>query len=133
MKPLAPLGAAVRIGGEAYQRAFHIVKQTRPGARRRAAPGDQHVVVSGPSVKGRKQPRGLAQPALGAVSRHGVADLAGGGEADADKGGAVGAITRLHDDRAPRGGGRAGAGQEIRPVLKAFDGEGGFAQRRSLR
>src|SRR3989338_5198611 len=56
-------GRRVLIGGEPYQRAFHIVKETGPGACRRAAPGDEHIVGSGTARLRQEQPRGLPQPA----------------------------------------------------------------------
>src|SRR5690606_15918431 len=80
------------VGGEAYQRAFEIVKQTRPGARRRTASGDEHIVVSGPAEQRDHRPGGFTHPPLGAVAVDGPADLAGGGEADANDRLAVGPV-----------------------------------------
>src|ERR1700761_260201 len=46
-------------GGEPYQRAFHVVKQTRPGPLRGALARDEHIVATRPSVGGQQQARGL--------------------------------------------------------------------------
>ena len=81
-------GAALRrlaVGGEPYQRAFHVVKQTLPGPGRRAAARDEHIVVPGRPSSGRSLPGDFAQPALGPVADHRAADLARGGEAHADR------------------------------------------------
>jgi hypothetical protein len=105
----ASLGCARRrlfsrglIGGEAYQRAFHIVKQTRPGAFGRAAPGDEHIVKGGPPMKGQHHARGLPQPPFRAIAHHGAPDFPGCGEAGADQRLIVAPLQSLDDDGAPR-------------------------------
>ena len=79
----APAQAVVEvlIRREAYQRAFYIVKQTRPRAAGRARARDEHIVAPLTGVKWRKRPNGLPQPAFGAISHHRAADLAGRREA----------------------------------------------------
>jgi hypothetical protein len=65
---------------EAYQRRFHIVKQTGPGRGRRFLAGDKDIVDAGPSQKGKQEARGLPQAAARAVADNGPPDLAGGRE-----------------------------------------------------
>jgi hypothetical protein len=112
------------IGGEAYQRAFHIVKQTRPGASHRPAPSNEYIVASRPPMKGQQQPRGFAQPPLGPIAHDRPADLAGRGEAGANQRPVVAALQRLDHDRAARTGRRLGAGQKLRPLAQALYDEG---------
>src|ERR1700760_758318 len=76
---------AVAVGGEPYQRAFHIVKQTRPRTGRHAAAGHEHIVETWGRQLRKQEARGLAQAALGAVALDGAADALGGGEAGADQ------------------------------------------------
>ena len=68
------------------ERPGEIVAEARerPG-RRRLGPADQHVVPAGAAMLGQHGARGGAQPPLGAVARHGVADLLRAGEADAER------------------------------------------------
>src|SRR5678816_3742092 len=94
--PLYVGGRAV--GGEPYQRAFHIVKQTGPGARQDAAAGNQHIVDTGAGILGQDRTGGLAHPPLGAVALDGAADAPSGGEADTDQGRFIVAGARLDDD-----------------------------------
>ncbi len=120
--PLARSSGAV-FGSEPYQGAFHIVKQTRPWALRRALARDEHIVMTRAAVQGQKQPRGLAQAPLGPVAHHGVADLARGGESSPH---ALPLRARqgLHHHRAPGAGRPLGAGQEFRAIREAREGGG---------
>jgi hypothetical protein len=74
-------------------------------------------------VQGDKGPGGFAQAPLGSVADDGPADLAGGGEADADEGLAVLPVAGLDHDSAARGRARLGRAQEVRAALQAFDGK----------
>ena len=75
-----------KVGGEPYQRAFHIVKDTGPFAHRRSVPGHEDIVATGPSKLRQKQPGRLSQAALGPVSHNGAADPLGGGKSGSDGG-----------------------------------------------
>ena len=77
--------------------------------------------MTGPAVKGYERARRFAQPSLGPVADHRTADLARGGEADADQGLAVGPVASLDHDRAAGRRQGFGGGQEIRPLAQAFD------------
>ena len=125
-------GAAVAVGGEPYQRAFHIVKQTRPGARGHTAAGDEHIVETGAAEPGSKQARGLAQPALGAVAHHRPADALGGGEAGADQGLSSSRGAGLDHHRAAGADGRLARrpGSPARFFRRSI-GEGGGASARA--
>ncbi len=92
--------SAAMIGGEPYQRDFHIVKQASPGPGSRAGAGDKHIVAAGPRQKGREDPRGLFQPPSGAIALDGAADPATGGESQANRGRVVGSIQGLDKHRA---------------------------------
>src|SRR6185369_15248484 len=56
------------VGGEPYQRGFHIVKQTGPGARQHAAAGDEHIVHPRGGVFGQHGAGGLSHAALRAIA-----------------------------------------------------------------
>ena len=114
-------GRAVAIGREAYQRAFHIVKQTRPWARRRAVASDQYIVEAGLGELRQKHPGGFTHAPLGAIADHRPPDLTGGGEADSDQGGVVGPISGLQYDRAFGARNSARRGEKIRALLQALD------------
>jgi hypothetical protein len=105
----ASLGSARRrlvsrglIGGEAYQRAFHIVKQARPGAFGRAAPGDEHIVKGRPPMKGQHHASRFAQPPFRAITHDRAPDFPGCGEAGADQRPIVAPLQGLDDDGASR-------------------------------
>jgi hypothetical protein len=69
-------------------------------------------------MKGRDNPCGFAQPALGAVANHGATDTPRRGEADTDQRGVVTAVARLRHDR-PAGAVVAfGGGLEIWTFLE---------------
>jgi len=72
--------AGRKAAAEAYQRNFHIVKQTWPRGRAGFLTGDENVVDAGHSQKRQKDAGGLPQAAAGAVSDHGAADLLGRGK-----------------------------------------------------
>ncbi len=73
-------------------------------------------------MQGQDLTGGFAQAPLGAVAVHRPADLAGGGEAGADRGGLVAAVQGLDHDGAPGAGRALGGRQELRPGLQTFDG-----------
>jgi hypothetical protein len=83
-------------------------------------------------MKGGQGAGGLAQATFGAVAHHRAADPARGGEADADEGLAVGAIAQLGQDGAAGAGQALGGGQEVGPLLQAFDLGDGFGQAETL-
>ena len=94
--------SGAEIGGEPYQRGFHIVKQAPPGPGSRARAGDQHIVTPGPAMKGDQAPRRFPQTAFGAIALHRSADAAGRREADPNDARPVGAIQTLGEQRATR-------------------------------
>ena len=116
------------IGGEAYQRAFDIVKQPLPGAHRRTPPGDEYIVMTGPRMKGRQTPRRLAQAPFGPVANHRPADLPSGRKADSHRVRTVVPTPSLGHHRATRTGERLGGRQKIGALSQAFDGLDGFGQ-----
>ena len=120
--------AGPQIGGEPYQGAFHIVKQTRPRPGRGAAARDEYIVATGPRVKGRQLPRRLAQTPLGAVAHHRPADPFCRGKTNPHQGRAIGPVSSLGQDGAAGTGMRPGRGQEVWPGLQAFDWGCGFGQ-----
>jgi hypothetical protein len=128
MRRCAPNGD--QFGGEAYQRGFHIVKQTGPRPRAGSGPGDEHIVTPFPSMKGGQDARRLAQAALGAVALDRAADPARGGEAQAQDIRAVLAVAGLDHHRAARTRQGFGGGEEIGPPAQAFDRRCGQAVRR---
>jgi len=111
----------LKIGGEPYQRAFHIVKQPRPGPRHGSAARDEDIVTAGPRMKGRQEPGRLPQTPFGPVAHHRSADPFRGGKADTDEIAAVAASTSLGEDGAPRADLTLGRGQEIRSFLQPFN------------
>src|SRR6185312_2129448 len=113
---------APEIGGEPYQRAFHIVKQPRPGPGREPPAGDEHIVAPGPPELRQRQPRGLAQPPLGAVAHHGPADPARRREADPDRPGPVVSVPDLRQYGSSRAGKPLRRRQEIGPLAQPFKG-----------
>jgi len=123
---LTPWGA--EIGREPYQRGFHVVKETRPRPRARAAASDEHIVAPGPSFQWHGGPRRLAQAALGSISLDRAADPPGGGEAHPDHRRAVRAIARLHQNRTTPTGVRLRRGEKVGALLEMFEAWGGFGQ-----
>jgi len=109
------------IGGEPYQRAFHVVKQTPPIADGRSVAGDKDIVTSGLSERGQQCSCRFPQAALGAVANHGAADLLGGGEADADDRVVVLAMSDLHHHGAMGAISAFGGRQKLGPPGHAFD------------
>src|ERR1700744_1936548 len=69
------------VGGEAYQRAFDIVKQTHPGALRRPRPGDEYIVATGPPMRGNRRRARVPHPLFRPIARHRPADPLGGRKA----------------------------------------------------
>lgn len=88
-----------KAAAEAYQRHFHIVKQTRPRGRSGVLTGDENVVGAGNPQKRQKDAGGFAQAAAGPVPDDGAANLLGRGESLAS--GVPGrlAIAALHDQK----------------------------------
>jgi hypothetical protein len=122
-----PARWGAKVGGEPYQRAFHIVKETRPGPRDKATAGDEHIVEAGRAIWG-KRPHRLAQPALGPVADDRAADPARGGETDANEALSIAAVTRLDQNRPPDADGAARGRQEVGALLQAFNDRAGFGQ-----
>src|SRR6202008_3150515 len=110
--------------GEPYQRAFHIVKETLPGAGGHTAAGDEHIIETRARKFGEQEAGGLAHSPFVAVALDGAADALCGGEAGADELAIVAARPGLDHHRALRARRRLGAGQEVGAFLEAFDGEG---------
>jgi hypothetical protein len=101
---------------EAYQRAFHIVKQGWPGSAYGLRARDEHIVASGPSVEGQKHTGRFAQTALGPIANDGVPDLLGGCKARPDwsvRG--FGALALLNHDAGSRLAGAITRTQKIAP------------------
>ncbi len=121
--------SGAEIGGEPYQRGFHIVKQASPGPGPHARAGDQHIVTPGPAMKGDQAPRRFPQTTFGAIALHRSADSTGGGEADTNHARPVNAIQTLGEHRATRTRSAFGRGQELRPLAEALDGERGPGRR----
>jgi hypothetical protein len=63
------------VAAEAYQRHFHIVKQTGPGGVRGVLTRDEDVIRARNAQMGKKRAGGLAEAAAGAVADDGTADL----------------------------------------------------------
>jgi hypothetical protein len=83
--------------GEAYQRAFHIVKQALPANRRSIHSSNEHIVSAGQSVKRQKFVRRFAKAAFRPASHNSVSDLLCRGETGAELV-RVFAAAGLHDD-----------------------------------
>ena len=92
-----------KVGGEPDQSAFHVVYQRRPGPFRRPAPGDEYIVATGRSIKGRDDSRCFAQAPLGAIANYGITDPLGAGEADPNDSRAILSIPPLRHDGAACG------------------------------
>jgi hypothetical protein len=116
------------IGGEPYQRGFHIVKQTQVRATRRAAAGNEHIVAPRPRQAREGRAGGLSHPALGAVADDGAANPARGGEPDADSACSVPPIAGLHQHSSSRAGETLRGRQKIGALAESFKGLGGFGQ-----
>ena len=116
--------AGVAIGGEPYQRAFHIVKQTRPGTGGHTAAGDEHIVVTWGRQARKQEACGFTHPPFRAVALDRPADPLGGSESGADQGLGI-ARSGLDEDGATRAMRGLRAGQEVRAFPEAFDLEGG--------
>ena len=58
---------ALAVGGEPYQRGFHIVKQTGPRAGGHTAAGDEHIVAAGRAVVGQQQAHGPLRAGVGTL------------------------------------------------------------------
>ena len=106
---------------EAYQRLFHIVKQTRPGRCGGFLTRDKDVVRPAHPVNRQKRPRGFTQATPGAVADDRVADLLGGGEACAGLGPRKGPAAGLDDDQAAPFCKTCGHKQEFAPHTEAQD------------
>ena len=65
---------------------FHIVKQRVPWGVGRGVAGEKHIIDARPAMERGKAARSLAQAAAGPVADDGIANLLGGGEADARRG-----------------------------------------------
>ncbi len=92
------IASGEKTAAEAYQRRFHIVKQTRPGGRCGLLTRYEHVIGPGDAKLGQERPSSFAQAAARAVANHGVADLLGGGEALAGRGAGKGAAAALDNN-----------------------------------
>jgi len=77
------VGASPETAAEAYQRRFHIVKQTGPRALARLLACNEDIIDARKAQLWQKEADAFAEAAAGAVAGDGVADFAGGGEAHA--------------------------------------------------
>ena len=68
------------ISGEAYQRAFHIVKQTRPRNVSRFHTCNEDIIPPRLAMLWQENTGSLPQSSLRPVAGHGIADLLGGGK-----------------------------------------------------
>jgi len=86
---------------EAYQRLFHIVKQTGPWRGGGFLTRDKDVVRPANAMNRQKRPCRFTQSAPCAVAYDGVADLLGGGKSCTGRGPRRVPAARLEDDQAP--------------------------------
>ena len=106
---------------EAYQRLFHIVKQTGPGGNGGFLPRDKHVVGSADAQGGQKRPGGLAEAAASPVADNGSADLLCRGKSRAGFRPGRPAAAGLDDDQAPSFGVTLCHKKKFTPHLEADD------------
>lgn len=120
--------AGRKAAAEAYQRNFHIVKQTWPRGRAGFLTGDENVVDAGHSQKRQKDAGGLPQAAAGAVSDHGAADLLGRGKSFACSLARRVTFTCLYDEKLAAFGVTPGHIKEFTPDTQALKRQrGGIA------
>lgn len=86
---------------EAYQRLFHIVKQTRPWSLGGFLTRDKDVIGAADAKNRQKGACGLAQAAAGPVADDGVPDLLGRGKSGPGFGAGGVPAASLHDDQVP--------------------------------
>ena len=116
----SPLNVGSRaVGGEPYQRAFHIVKQTDPGTGDHTPTCDEHIVETGLGDFWDDASRRLAHPPLGAITLDRAANALGRGEADADQGQIIAARPRLDDEGTASARRRLGAGEKFAALTEA--------------
>jgi hypothetical protein len=113
--------ARPQTAGEAYQRAFHIVKQARPCASGRILAGDEDVIRPGDTVHGQEPPGSFLEAPAGAVPDNGAAHFSRGGESAPN--GAFGGRTEaaLDHQRAATLRHALGGAQERRPLPQAVN------------
>ena len=91
--------AGRKAAAEAYQRHFHIVKQTWPRGRSGVLTGNEDVVGASNSQKRQKDAGSLAQAAASPVADNGAAYLLGRGKAFASSVTRRDAIPALDDQK----------------------------------
>ena len=117
-----------KAAAEAYQRHFHIVKQTRPRSRGGVLTGDENVVSARDAQKRQKDAGRLAEATAGPVADHRSADLLGRGKSLANSLAVVRAAAALDNQQAAAFGKTARNVQEFAPYPQAFERQrGGIA------
>lgn len=91
--------AGRKAAAEAYQRHFHIVKQTRPRSRPSVLTSDKNIVGASDAQKRQKDAGSLAQAAARPISDNGTAYLLGRGKAFASSVTRRDAIPALDDQK----------------------------------
>jgi hypothetical protein len=115
---LADVDAGRQPASEAYQRAFHLVKQTGPGALPRVLSGDEYIVrprVAQSRQAGRSR---FAKPPSRPVSDDGISDFPGRRKARPNVVPRLGPASRLHDERSASFRKTFGDKQEFSPDAK---------------
>jgi hypothetical protein len=91
--------------------------------RQRGPPADEHIIMAGTQLGGRRYAHHFPQSPADPVTFHGIADLARHGEADAD-GTLVTARARLQHESAARGSLAARCGPKIAAAPQPLDDDG---------
>ena len=120
--------AGRKTAAEAYQRHFHIVKQTWPWGRSGILTGNENIISAGNSQKRQKDAGSLAQAAASPVADNGAAYLLGRGKAFAGSVARRRAIPGLNDQKPAAFGITPGNVQEFTPYPQALKRQrGGIA------
>jgi hypothetical protein len=93
--------AGKKAAAEAYQRRFHIVKQTGPSRRRGFLPRDKDVVGPRHSQPRQQLPGGFPEAASGPVADYRPADLLGRGKSLAGRRARLAPAARLDHHETP--------------------------------
>ena len=112
--------AGRKAAAEAYQRHFHIVKQTWPWGRAGFLTGDKNVVGACHSQKRQKDAGSLAQPTPGPVPDDGAADLLCRGKPFASSLARRVTFTCLYDEKLAAFGVTPGHIKEFTPDTQAL-------------
>lgn len=113
--------AGRKAAAEAYQRHFHIVKQTWPRGRAGFLASDENVVGAGHPQKRQKDAGRFPQPAAGAVPDNGPADLLGRGKSLAHGLARRVTFASLNDEKPAAFGITPGDIKEFTPDAQAFE------------